>query len=224
MAHDTLGLKIFRWYREVTNPAIGEVYDKTYTDVKPMPERCRLILPSMTPPSLRKRLGFTELMSAEYDLWEGAVYDSIAEVRLRASSVAYMDEMRQYNNRGVQRLTRSLWELTNARGTQELCIRHYNAHRKALITLWDPQQAPFPYPEMDLSDTYRKSRTLKRALGDSRRMDGMVFGNLIKGKTLAQPGTSAPGYLASRDVEFAGMQITCKKGIQGDGPISSCMF
>ncbi len=154
MAHDTLGLKIFRWYREATNPAIGEVYDKTYADVKPMPERCRLILPSMTPPSLHKRLGFTKLMSAEYDLREGAVYDSIAQVQLRASSVAYMDEMKQHNDRGVQHLTRSLQELTDAQGTLKLCIRHYNAHRKALITLRDPQQALFPYPEMDLSDTY----------------------------------------------------------------------
>ncbi|KAK0457624.1 hypothetical protein IW261DRAFT_1430688 [Armillaria novae-zelandiae] len=188
---EKLGQNISKWYKEATIGTIAEVFNQIYADTEPLPEKCRLLLPSALPAPIRSKLGIENLIRVEYDLREGAAYDAIAEIRRRSSTVAFMDEMRQRNDKGVQRLTRSLRELEDARATLELCIRHYNTHRQALLGLRGPDQLPFPYPDMTLSDTYRKRRTLKRALGDSRRLDGAIFGNMKKGQTLAQPEPSA---------------------------------
>ncbi len=45
-------------------------------------------------------------------------------------------------------------------------------------------RSSFPLPELSMQDTYRKTRTRKRAMGDSRKMDGRIFGNVTKGSTL----------------------------------------
>ncbi|KAK0467490.1 hypothetical protein IW261DRAFT_1346280, partial [Armillaria novae-zelandiae] len=209
---EKLGQNISKWYKEATIGTIAEVFNQIYADTEPLPEKCRLLLPSALPAPIRSKLGIENLIRVEYDLREGAAYDAIAEIRRRSSTVAFMDEMRQRNDKGVQRLTRSLRELEDARATLELCIRHYNTHRQALLGLRGPDQLPFPYPDMTLSDTYRKRRTLKRALGDSRRLDGAIFGNMKKGQTLAQPEPSA--VRAPIRVEFPGTQITRKKASQ----------
>ncbi len=50
--------------------------------------------------ALRQKMAFTNLVMEEYKLQEGAAYDAIAEVRLCASMVAYMDETRQRDVKG----------------------------------------------------------------------------------------------------------------------------
>ncbi|KAK0476510.1 hypothetical protein IW261DRAFT_1567207 [Armillaria novae-zelandiae] len=199
---EKLGQNISKWYKEATIGTIAEVFNQIYADTEPLPEKCHLLLPSALPTPIRSKLGIENLIS----------YDAIAEIRRRSSTVAFMDEMRQRNDKGVQCLTRSLRELEDARATLELCIRHYNTHRQALLGLRGPDQLPFPYPDMTLSDTYRKRRTLKRALGDSRHLDGAIFGNMKKGQTLAQPEPSA--VRVPIRVEFPGTQITRKKASQ----------
>ncbi|SJL18957.1 uncharacterized protein ARMOST_22560 [Armillaria ostoyae] len=84
---------------------------------------------------LRQKMAFTDLVMEEYKLREGAAYDAIAEVRLRASTVAYMDENRQRDVKGQRHLTRSLRQLNDARNRLELGIQHYNAHRTAMKEL-----------------------------------------------------------------------------------------
>ncbi|KAK0477811.1 hypothetical protein IW261DRAFT_1565594 [Armillaria novae-zelandiae] len=194
--HEKLGQNISKWYKEATIGTIAEVFNQIYADTEPLPEKCRI----------------ENLIRVEYDLREGAAYDAIAEIRRRSSTVAFMDEMRQRNDKGVQCLTRSLCELEDARATLELCIQHYNTHRQALLGLRGPDQLPFPYPDMTLSDTYQKRRTLKCVLGDSRHLDGAIFGNMKKGQMLAQPEPSA--VRAPIRVEFPGTQITRKKASQ----------
>ncbi|KAK0211996.1 hypothetical protein IW262DRAFT_1467410 [Armillaria fumosa] len=172
---EKLGLRISKWYKEATIGTIAEVFNQIYADAEPLPEKCHLLLPSALPAPIQSKLGIENLI------------------------LAFMDKMRQRNDKGVQRLTRSLRELDDARAALELWLR-------------GPDQPPFPYPDMTLSDTYQKRRTLKRALGDSWHLDGAIFGNMKKGQMLAQPGPSA--VRAPMRVEFPGMQITCKKGSQ----------
>ncbi|KAK0468813.1 hypothetical protein IW261DRAFT_1345797 [Armillaria novae-zelandiae] len=188
---EKLGQNISKWYKEATIGTIAEVFNQIYADTEPLPEKCRLLLPSALPAPIRSKLGIENLIRVEYDLREGAAYDAIAEIRRRSSTVAFMDEMRQRNDKGVQRLTRSLHELEDARATLELCIRHYNTHRQALLGLRGPDQLPFPYPDMTLSDTYRKRRTLKRALGDSRRLDEGT--NVSTAGTICCPSSNKGG-------------------------------
>ncbi|KAK0470868.1 hypothetical protein IW261DRAFT_1572702 [Armillaria novae-zelandiae] len=168
--------------QEAPNPEIGEVWDKIFETSVPVPETCKLLLPSAMSPILRQKMGFTNLVAEEYELREGAAYDSIAEVRLRASTVAYMDETRQGNDMGQERLTKSLRQLNNARESLELAIQQYNGHQMAMKELGVHSGSSFPLPELSMQDTYRKTRTRKRAMGDSRVMDGRIFGNITRKK------------------------------------------
>lgn len=68
-------------------------------------------------------------------------------------------------------------------------------------------RSSFPLPELSMQDTYRKTRTRKRAMGDSRKMDGRIFGNVTKGSTLRK----GEGSLERQMAEFVGTQITRKK-------------
>ncbi|KAK0472410.1 hypothetical protein IW261DRAFT_1571030 [Armillaria novae-zelandiae] len=204
---ERLGVRIFEWYREAPNPEIGEVWDKIFETSVPVPETCKLLLPSAMSPILRQKMGFTDLVAEEYELREGAAYDSIAEVRLRASTVAYMDETRQRNDMGQERLTKSLRQLNNARESLELAIQQYNGHRTAMKELGVHSGSSFPLPELSMQDTYRKTRTRKRAMGDSRVMDGRIFGNVTKGSTLGKARDSSE----RQATVFVGTQITRKK-------------
>ncbi|SJL18590.1 uncharacterized protein ARMOST_22187 [Armillaria ostoyae] len=89
---EKLGTRIFQWYREAPNPEIADMWDKVFETSAPVPETCKLLLPSAMSHALRQKMAFTDLVMEEYKLREGAAYDAIAEVRLRASTVAYMDE------------------------------------------------------------------------------------------------------------------------------------
>ncbi|SJL18668.1 uncharacterized protein ARMOST_22265 [Armillaria ostoyae] len=204
---EKLGTRIFQWYREAPNPEIADMWDKVFEMSAPVPETCKLLLPSAMSHALRQKMAFTDLVMEEYKLREGAAYDAIAEVRLRASTVAYMDETRQRDVKGQRHLTRSLRQLNDARNRLELGIQHYNAHRTAMKELGVHDGSSFPLPELSMQDTYRKTRTRKRAMGDSRKMDGRIFGNVTKGSTLGKGAGSSERQTA----EFVGTQITRKK-------------
>ncbi len=64
----------------------------------------------------------------------------------------------------------------------------------------------FPLPELSMQDTYRKTTTRKHAMGDSRKMDRRIFGNITKGSTLGKGTGSSERQMA----EFVGTQITRK--------------
>ncbi|KAK0433192.1 hypothetical protein EV421DRAFT_1741782 [Armillaria borealis] len=179
---EKLGTRIFQWYREAPNPEIADVWDKVFETSAPVPETYKLLLPSAMSHALHQKMAFTDLVMEEYKLREGAAYDAIAEVRLHASTVAYMDETRQRDVKGQRHLTRSLCQLNDARNRLELGIQHYNAHRTAMKELGVHDGSSFPLPELSMQDTYRKTRTRKRAMGDSRKMDGRIFGNITRKK------------------------------------------
>ncbi|KAK0228960.1 hypothetical protein IW262DRAFT_1293640 [Armillaria fumosa] len=182
---ERLGIKITQWYREASNPSIADVWDKVFETSAPVPETCKLLLPSAMSEVLHQKLGFTDIVQEEYDLCEGAAYDAITEVQLKKAEVHL-----------------------------GLTIQLYNAHQLAAKKLGAHLGKMFLLPELTLADTFRKMRTRKRVLRDSRKADGKVFGNLRKGSTLAK----IPGSQAGRSIEFVRTQITQKRPQDFQGP------
>ena len=47
---------------------IAEVFNQIYADAEPLPEKCRLLLPSALPAPIQSKLGIENLIRVEYDL------------------------------------------------------------------------------------------------------------------------------------------------------------
>jgi hypothetical protein len=70
-------------------------------------------------------------------------------------------------------------------------ISSYNSVRAAMISLGtcDKDDTNTPFPHLTVSDTFMKSRRRERALGDSRRGDGLLFTNIgiASGSKISHP-------------------------------------
>ncbi len=162
------------------------MWDKVFETSAPVPETCKLFLPSAISHILHQKIAFTDLVMEKYKLREGAAYNAIAEVWLCVSMVAYMDETRQYDVKCQRHLTRSLHQLNDARNRSELGTQHYNAHWTVMKELGVYDRSSFPLPDLSMQNTYHKTRTRKHAIGDSHKMDGRIFGNVTKESTLGK--------------------------------------
>ncbi|TEB31109.1 hypothetical protein FA13DRAFT_1754893 [Coprinellus micaceus] len=131
-------------------------------------EKERLFLPSDYTKKQRGELELAHPTDIESQLQEGLAFDAIKSVQ---QYVKCLDELK-FDKR------------LNA---------HYNANRLSLIALNSSSTAR-SFPMLTLEDTQRCSASAKRALGDSQRFDGTIWGlgfKLPRPATVAGVGASA---------------------------------
>lgn len=137
-----------------------------------------LYLPSDFNATQRRDLNLTRLEVHEVKLREGEAYDALRALRLVMKMLSAMRDRKKVQDRGQEANTRSAGQIREGQGRRDIQMANYNAARDALIALCavqadDPQS---DFPRLELRDTYRKSTQAKRSVGDSRVIDGSLFG------------------------------------------------
>ncbi|TEB21039.1 hypothetical protein FA13DRAFT_1834789 [Coprinellus micaceus] len=138
------------------------------------PEDLPLFLPSHYNPADRLAKGLTALGSLEYQMLEGAAYDSLAKLRTIVRLLSAMGTDSKKNDYGQARHTRSKTQMIDSNIRFETCMAQYNATRKAMISLGLPEDDP-TLKKMDRNATRRKPTTENRAPGDTYRTDGLLW-------------------------------------------------
>ncbi|KAJ7059722.1 hypothetical protein C8F01DRAFT_1059095 [Mycena amicta] len=113
----------------------------------------------------------------EISLRCGQANSQILAVQDKTIALSIVRSSRTYDYRGQNGITRAKRKEEHAAMFRQLEITIYNHTRKALIALEFMQaDADRPFPPMALSDTTRKDTHLLRMRGDSRVVNGSVWG------------------------------------------------
>jgi hypothetical protein len=137
-------------------------------------EREILYLPSDLPSAAQVALGLTSLAECQRRLMEGAACDTIQRIRMLVKLHSALRQHKKKNARGQQSNTRATGKLQEAIDAISLAIEDYNSLRQAMINLGlSKDDAMFRH--LTVEDTFRKRTHVKRAIGDSRRPDGLLW-------------------------------------------------
>ncbi|KAJ7449748.1 hypothetical protein B0H11DRAFT_1743513, partial [Mycena galericulata] len=173
-------------------------------------------LPSDFDEEERQVLGIQAFVRQESDLREGAAFDSLAIVKLVAKAFRSMRDRKRKNDTGVYKNTMSQKQLNDTERRRDLHIADYMAARTALIKLDERDGAvKDQFPPLTVEDTLMKSRTLRRQLGDSGKVDGPIWAQgaiSVGARGLLPPATKGAGSstkgLASSTADGWGVKVT----------------
>ncbi|KAJ6466512.1 hypothetical protein DFH09DRAFT_956689 [Mycena vulgaris] len=124
-------------------------------------------LPSDFTSDQREDLNISVFAGQEAKLREGAAYDALKLVKLAAQTLQTLRDRRKKNSSGVAKNTRSQIQLNDTERRRDLHIANYMAARGALMVLGAAVGDTTDFPALEAKDTFLKSRTLRRILGDS---------------------------------------------------------
>ena len=137
------------------------------------PEVQKLWMPSDLSIEERKQLKIEKLSKSEQRLRVGHAYDCIMKVQRRVKEIGAVKTDKEKNDRQQKQNTKTTDRLNTLFNARDLAIAEYNANREALIAL---QYLDDAFPPLMIKDTFRKNTFLPRAIGDSRVMDGSLWG------------------------------------------------
>ena len=150
-------------------PTVG---DHIATKQAKNPENEDLCLPSSFSQQDRLQLALGCLAEKERQLCEGSAFDTIRSLQTAVKIIVALRDQKRKHAYGQDRNTRALAKIRDAEYRRDLLIADYNAARTAMISLgMDGEFFPF----MKVEDTFRKSTTLRPAVGDSCKMDGLLW-------------------------------------------------
>lgn len=135
----------------------------------------RLFLPSDFDSDQRQSLGLSKLAKLESDLREGVAFDCIKSIQQCVKAIDALLADKRMHSRGQDQNTRATTQIMRATSKRATWINQYNRNREAMVALGLPSDAR-SFPSLSLEDTQRRSTMVKRALGDSRRVDGQLWG------------------------------------------------
>jgi hypothetical protein len=170
-------------------------------------------LPSELTAGQRVELNIDAFTRTEADLREGAAYDAVAKVKVVTKALRTLRDRKKKNDSGVYKNTISQKQINDAERRRDLHIAGYMAARQALIALEMPN-AESDFPVLEAKDTFLKSRSMSRQLGDSRVADGSIWtgaGIGVGGRRPQVASTSAGVSTAASSAagpSFAGSQWT----------------
>jgi hypothetical protein len=158
-------------------------------------EREKLWLPSDFTESQRLSMGATmiALASEEGKLRQGEAYDLIRRLQSICKTLTALSDRKRLNKgvSGQQQHTIAGEQVLDTQRRRDDHISSYNLVRAAMISLGtcDKDDTNTPFPHLTVSDTFMKSRRRERALGDSRRGDGLLFTNIgiASGSKISHP-------------------------------------
>ncbi|KAJ7711700.1 hypothetical protein B0H16DRAFT_1744912 [Mycena metata] len=155
------------------------------TELMGAPQVCeveceKLWLPSDFTPEQRVALGSTMIALAEEEgkLREGEAYDLIRKLQTACKGLSALEDRKRLE-KGQKSATAAGEQVLDARRRRDELIKAYNSVRQAMISLGTLLESTDPandqFPVLTVKDTFMKSRRRERALGDSRRGDGMLY-------------------------------------------------
>ncbi|KAJ7182285.1 hypothetical protein C8R43DRAFT_1115929 [Mycena crocata] len=163
----------FRKSQELLCPALSDYLAPR----EPGQVECELLgLPSeFKDVKQRVELGLVALGSVEEQLREGAAFDAIHSIQVVAKALVSMTDRRRKNDSGIYKNTISQKQINDTEERRDGHIKKYMAARAALMDLGATTGEMGDFPVMTVEDTWCKSKALKRGLGDSRKLDGLVW-------------------------------------------------
>ncbi|KAJ7139000.1 hypothetical protein C8R44DRAFT_867171 [Mycena epipterygia] len=177
--HTKLGVQLHKWceVRDSTMPKAA--------DIIAAPQACEveletLWLPSDFTKSQRVAMGRTiiALAAEESKLREGQAYNFIRRLQTICKGLSALEDRKTADNKGQKNHTISGDQVLDTKRERDDHIAAYNSVRKAMISLGTIQEGgkdSCQFPHLTITDTFMKSRRRERALGDSRRGDGMLY-------------------------------------------------
>ena len=138
-------------------------------------EKELLFLPSDYSKEQRAMLGLSYSADIESRLREGVAFDAIKSVQQYVKCLDELKFDKRLNAVGQDQNTRYNTQISRVASDRAAWIQHYNANRLSLMSLGSSSTAR-SFPILTLEDTQRRSASAKRALGDSQRFDGAIWG------------------------------------------------
>ncbi|KAJ7719106.1 hypothetical protein B0H16DRAFT_1795918 [Mycena metata] len=118
------------------------------------------------------------LAEEEGKLREGEAYDLIRRLQTACKGLSALEDRKRLE-KGQKSATAAGEQVLDARRRRDELIKAYNSVRQAMISLGTLLESTDPandqFPVLTVKDTFMKSRRRERALGDSRRGDGMLY-------------------------------------------------
>ena len=133
-----------------------------------------LYLPSDLPLAVRITLDLISFGECQRRLLEGAACDTIQQIRILVKLHSAFRQQKKKNAHGQKMNTRATRRLQKATDAKLLAIEDYNSLRQAMINLGLGKDDPM-FPPLTIEDTVRKPTHIKRAVGDSRETDGLLW-------------------------------------------------
>jgi hypothetical protein len=136
-----------------------------------------LFLPSCMDSADRLEVGAVELGHEEGKLREGAAFDALRATQTAVKALKNLQDHKVKNSRGQAQSTRSVNQIADTEAIRNIRIGAYNNHRRAMISLsmFGENELNSPFPRLEVKDTFMKSTVDRRQLGDSQRMDGILW-------------------------------------------------
>jgi hypothetical protein len=201
--------RIDTWRRiqKILVPQIGDLVAQQAISGKTagLPEKEALYVPSDFGEGDRIRYGLVALGENQRHLLQGTACDYVAKIKTVSKTVdsgKADKKLQEYAQRGH---TRAGDQIHGIEELRQRCINDYSATRDAMIALgMSPDDSS--YPPLTLKDTFRKATHSKRAIGDSRRFDGLAWTHtgITGGSRPLPPTASSP--LSARQNPGVGTQ------------------
>jgi hypothetical protein len=157
-------------------PQIGDVvaHQTVSANMVDSPEREKLYIPSDFNMFNRLKYDLVELGELERRLHEGAAYDAIQKSRTISRTISALEADKKANAYGQALHTRAASQILDVEARLSVTIDDYMSTRASMISLGLAPNDPSFLP-LQVSDTFRKRTNAKRALGDSRRTEGLIW-------------------------------------------------
>ncbi|KAF8965358.1 hypothetical protein BDZ97DRAFT_1904028 [Flammula alnicola] len=178
-------------------PQVGDHVAKQALSFKTLDstEDENLFLPSDFSLSDRLSLNLIQLSELQRRYFQGYAHNYKDQVRLISKSLSALRVEKKKNAYGQDRHTRAAARISDVEHRLDLAIEDYNATRSALVSLGMSEDDP-EFPPLTLKDTFRKRTNTKRAVGDTYRMDGLIWTNTgATGGARASQAASSDGWI-----------------------------
>jgi hypothetical protein len=180
-------------WREVQGLIMPEAADRLAVAQSCDIEKEKLWLPSdfSDPDRVALGLAMVALGEEEGKLRKGEAYDFIRVLQTVCKTLSALKDRKRVDEAGQHNHTIAGDQVLDTRDRRGYFIESYNAVRTALISLRisDATHPEGAFPHLTIAQTFMKSRRRKRALGDSRRGDGLLFmmTGVASGSKIAYP-------------------------------------
>ncbi|KAF6743694.1 hypothetical protein DFP72DRAFT_827272 [Ephemerocybe angulata] len=157
-------------------------------------ETMTLFLPSDFTHSDRVKFSLLSLADGERKMLEGAAYDVLSQLRRDVQFYDSLTANKKSQCYGQERHTREQSKVDEARRRRNSNMDLYKKIRSALVRLGMPEDDPTFLP-LTLESLFRKSTTVKRAIGDTYTADSMLW---TSGKRVAKSKRRLDGGSANK--------------------------
>ncbi|KAF8873364.1 hypothetical protein CPB84DRAFT_1895273, partial [Gymnopilus junonius] len=209
-AHERLRTRIDKWCskQKCVLPQVADLV-AAQVQVALRPEDECLFLPSDLSEKERQDLDIpVRLTICEHWLLEGHVYDVLRDIRTIVKTLTNLCDEKKAQDYGQVRQTRSSTRIQEVVALRDGNIKEYNSACNSLINLGcidndDPILRP-----LKKEDTYHKRTTIKRAVGDTYRHDGLMWTNrgLTAGTQRAQSTHASAADAIPSEISTLGTQ------------------